>query len=252
MNVYIVVIAAFGLSVGSFLNALIWRVKNDISILKGRSRCDRCSKDVQWFDNIPVLSFFLLRGKCRSCKAPIAWTYPMVELWGAVSFGYVAWVFQGDVPMTVVSILLISVLTFIFLYDLYYRLVHDAATLYPAILFAIYLYANGLQDIASMVIGVLVAAGFFALQFYVSKGKWIGGGDVRIGVLMGVVLGWPGTAVALFLSYVVGAVVSLALVLAGKRAFVDKTPFGTYLSAATMVTFMFGDQILGWYLNILF
>ena len=102
-----------------------------------------------------------------------------------------------------------------------------------------------------LLISVIIGAGFFLLQFVISKGRWIGGGDIRLGLLMGVALGWPDILVALFIAYLAGAIIGIGLILIGKKKWGSEIPFGIFLSAATLVTLFFGNFILDWYLNML-
>ena len=106
-------------------------------------------------------------------------------------------------------------------------------------------------SIFSLIIGALAAFGFFFLQFVVSGGKWIGGGDLRFGIMMGLMLGWPATVVALFLSYVIGAIFSLGLMAVRRKKINSQIAFGTFLSIGTIVALLWGPQIINWYLNIL-
>jgi len=102
-----------------------------------------------------------------------------------------------------------------------------------------------------MLIGAAIGGGFFLAQFILSRGKWIGGGDIRLGVFMGVILGWQLTLVALFLAYIVGAIISVGLIAAKKKTLASKVPFGTYLTVTTFVSMFWGSQILNWYIHLI-
>ena len=142
-------------------------------------------------------------------------------------------------------------LVLIFLYDLKYQEIWDRFTLIPAgVLFVISLFFKW-HSWFDMLIGVLIGAGFFLLQYLVSKGKWIGGGDIRLGALMGIILGWQNTILALFLAYLIGAIVGLGLIIAKKKNRDSAVPFGTFLVIGTFVAMFWGERIVGWYLTLL-
>ncbi|MFB6181438.1 MAG: A24 family peptidase [Candidatus Magasanikbacteria bacterium] len=241
-----------GAGFGSFLNVLVYRSKKEISLLEPSSFCPNCEEKIRWYDNIPILSFLLLGGKCRNCKEEISWQYFLVELWLALVFLFI-WRFHG-LDSGVIIILrdwfTVFVLTFIFTYDLRYQQILDRVTI-PAILIIFFVNAFfGWVGATAMILGAAVAGGFFLLQFVVSRGRWIGGGDIRLGVLMGVILGWPEVLLALFLAYVIGAVISIILLIFKDKSFTSKTPFGVYLSIGTFIALFFYDEILNWYLNL--
>lgn len=247
--------ALLGLSVGSFLNAWVWRAQNGKSIALGRSECPRCGVKLQWHDNIPLLSFLLLRGRCRACRGAISWQYPLGEVGMMAVFMLFAWVHTENDVVDWVPLIrdwwIGACLMFIFIYDFLYREIHDVTTLIAGGILFVLSGFLGWQSWVSMGIGVVAAAGFFLFQYLVSRGRWIGGGDVRLGVLMGVVLGWPTVLVALFAAYVVGAFVSVVLLYLGKQTMQSETPFGTYLVAGTVFSMIWGQQVVDWYLHLL-
>lgn len=245
-----VFIFIFGLGVGSFLNVVINRLDTDKSPLRGRSMCMSCRVPIAWYDNIPVVSFLLLRGHCRSCKAKISWQYPLVELgfgmallliWQAVGFSvefFMYGIFTGFLAV-------------IFVYDLKTFLILDRVSI-PAIVVA---FVGSLflgRELGSLLIGAAIGAGFFALQFFVSKGKWVGDGDIRLGAVMGFMLGWKLVLVALFVAYLIGAAVGIALLLFKKREASSQVPFGPFLTLATFITLLYGSEMLEWYLSTLY
>lgn len=246
----LVFIFLLGAIFGSFLNALMWRIHERKSITRGRSMCPSCHTELRAFELIPIFSFLVLRGKCRNCLEKISWQYPLVEFFVGFLFVLV-YQFVGAEPTLLTCYwYLVLVLTIVFVYDLRYQLILDSVVL-PAT--AIVLVANIVHAPAAWplyVVGLLLGGGFFLLQFVVSHGRWIGGGDIRLGAFMGALLGWKLLLVALFLAYIVGAVISLVLVGLKKRSMASKTPFGTYLSVATFVTLLWGQQLLDWYLGL--
>ncbi len=238
-----------GICIGSFLNAAIFRVQDETSVWKGRSKCMKCQEPIGWQDLIPVVSYLRLRGRCRKCEQVIDWQYPVVELVTGLLF-LIAYVLT---PFSFVLLLrnwiFIFYLVIIFVYDLRYMYILDRFTI-PAMILAI--IANlwiGSISPTSFLIGAVVLGGFFLGQFLLSKGTWIGGGDIRMGVLMGLMLGLEQGLVALFLAYVIGALVSISLLITGKVTRKTAIPFGTFLTLATLIALFFGRDLLNWYLH---
>jgi prepilin signal peptidase PulO-like enzyme (type II secretory pathway) len=144
---------------------------------------------------------------------------------------------------------LIAVMTVIFVYDLRWYYILDKVTIPSFIVIAgLNLYLG--LDWQNMLISVIIGGSFFLLQFVVSDGKWIGGGDIRLGALMGAALGWPQILTALFIAYILGSAVGLSLIAGGKKQWGSKVPFGTFLSVATIITLFWGERLVDWYLNL--
>jgi len=244
----------FGLIIGSFLNCLIWRLHKQESLLN-RSYCPKCRRQIAWYDNIPVLSFILLSGKCRHCHKPISWQYPAVEMVTGILF-LLTFYFNYKLQITNYKLLiillrdwfLISIMIVIFVQDLRWYVILDKVTL-PACLIVLLLNLFLGYSLWNLLISGIISGSFFLLQFIISGGKWIGGGDIRLGMLMGLALGWPPVLVALFLAYLIGSIVSLVLVMSGKKGWQSTMPLGIFLSTATIITLFWGEQILNWYLG---
>lgn len=251
--VFYTIITVLGLSFGSFINASVCRLANKLSIVKGRSKCTSCGETLGILDLIPVLSYVALKGKCRYCDKHFSYQYLIVEIVFGLLFFFAAyrWFQQGSETLVLVrDLLVICVLGFLFIYDLRYYLLPDKVTIPAIIVFSIiFLWLGG--SISQLFFAILIGAGFFALQFALSKGKWVGGGDIRFGALLGAILGWPVLALGLFISYLLGALVSLPLLLAKKKKFGSKVPFGTFLALGGLIALWWGEQILNWYLSYL-
>ncbi|MBI4092878.1 MAG: prepilin peptidase [Candidatus Kerfeldbacteria bacterium] len=248
MNIVIgVVVFVLGTAIGSFLNVVIYRLHAGGSPLRGRSRCPHCKHQLAADDLIPVLSFVMLRRRCRYCHKPISWQYPLVEL----SMGLVALTMMLRYGLSVeswVGTVLGAFLLVIFVYDLRHQLILDRVSI-PAMVAALLgslLLKRPLTDIA---IGGVAGAAFFFLQYVFSNGRWIGGGDIRLGAVLGLALGWKLLAVSLVLAYFGGSTVALFLILTKRRSWSSQIPFGTFLSLAGIVTFLWGNEILVWYLH---
>lgn len=267
-----------GLFVGSFLNASIYRLavseelldpsdghKGDsYAPLKGRSACPECGHQLSWADLIPLLSFVLLRGRCAYCKEPISWQYPIVEFCTGALFSSMAW-YSGtnfmDVPLFELLYLWIiaSVLIVIFVYDLRFYLIPNVV-LYPAILLAFVwrvveslpLLSDGLSaPIFLAVMAAFIASAFFFVIYAASGGRAMGFGDVKLAILMGLFLGWPDIIVALFMSFGLGALFGIALILSGKKEWRSAVPFGPFLITGTFFALFFGEGLIEWYLSLL-
>ena len=264
----IAIIFIFGLIIGSFLNVVIWRTHVGKSVLTGHSYCPKCRHTLGPAELVPVLSFLIQKGKCRHCKQKISWQYPLVELATAILFA-VAYLILDFIPAPPVGGLpildfhffdlirawfVISVMIVLFVYDLRYYIIPDKV-IYPAIAVVAVtiplIYGGEISwwGLLNPIIAGVLGGGFFLLQYVISKGKWIGGGDVKLGALMGLILGLGGLGVALFFAYVVGAICGLILVTLKKKNMKSQLPFGTFLAAATVFSMFWGEKILEWYLG---
>ena len=250
-----------GACIGSFLNVVIFRLHTGEKIVNSRSHCAHCQKILGVWELIPLLSFMAQGGKCRHCRKKLSWQYPLVELSTGLLWLLAAYHLAGSYPQLLLvdwrlftfwlrDAFFIAVLVVIFVYDLRWLLILDRVIIVGvigAILFNLFLGIS----LWSLIIGALVGLGFFALQFFISKGRWIGGGDLRLGFLMGLMVGWPNIVVALFLSYIIGAVFSIILLISKKKNFNSAIPFGTFLSLGTIITLMWGEKLISWYLGLL-
>ena len=255
MYLFLLIFFLFGVLIGSFLNALVWRIFVGKKIFFDRSMCPKCKHKLVWYDNIPLFSFLFLKGRCRYCREKISWQYPLLELASGVLTAFVFYFYNSRsivFPLEMWrDIVIIWFLLFIFVYDLRYQLITDFSVLLPAgVLFFFNLYFAWLTW-QSMLFGLIFGAGFFALQYIISKGAWIGGGDVRLAVFMAVILGFSNTLFALFLAYIIGAIVGVILIVNKKKKKMDAVPFGTFLTLATFVAMFWGDMIVNWYLSLI-
>lgn len=255
----------FGLLVGSFLNAVIHRLSSGQSILEKSSRCPRCGHELHWIDLIPLLSFFLLRGRCRYCGKPISWQYPVVELTTAIVFVIIYYKFlvstppffppqawggvRGEVELLFFQLIFASFLIVIFVYDLKHYLILDKVLL-PAVISALG-YDIWFKNFQAGLWGAGLLAGFFALLYLVSRGRWIGAGDIKLAVFLGFLVPYPATLALFFLAYLAGAIVSVGLLAAGGKKLTDRIPFGTFLTFAAFVAMLWGEELVGWYFGLI-
>ena len=261
LQIFISIMIAFlGLSFGSFMNCLIWRIHSGLPI-NGRSMCPKCKKKITWYDNIPVLSYILLKAKCRHCKKSISLQYPIVEFVTAALFFLVFTMTTQSTPqdllytsnfwlLVTTQLFTLCVLVVIFLYDLKWYLILDIVTMPSIVVIFILNLLTGVSWYAMLISGI-IGGSFFLIQFIISKGRWIGGGDIRLGFLMGIILGWPNILVALFIAYILGSIIGVGLIVIKKKKMDSQVPFGVFLTSATLVTMLWGQEILTWYLNFL-
>jgi len=258
MNPLIIIFAILlGASIGSFINAAVYRVAKHQSVIKGRSRCVKCGQILAWYDLIPIFSYLILRGKCRQCDKSISIQYILVEIVMGSLF-VVAFYFRLpviEISNTEALLLLrdlfaVSVLVFLFVFDLRYYLLPDIVTIPATIIILILSLLIGVPW-WSLLVAVAIGAGFFALQFVVSKGKWIGGGDIRFGALMGALLAWPNILVGLFFAYLIGAIVGGLLLAIGRKKMGSQLPFGTFLAIGTTIGLWWGNGIINIYLGLM-
>jgi len=258
MNMYIVyvLIILLGLAVGSFLNVLILRFDELKTIWRIRSHCLNCKKAIRWYDLIPFFSYFILGGKCRDCKKPISIQYPLVEGLTAVLFAGIYWQYNLTWQALLLAII-VAILIVIAVYDILHLEIPDILT-YLGILFSLgFVFLNLLSNfefrMSNLIpygYAVLIGAGFLGFLVIVSRQKWMGAGDILMGVLMGVLLGMPNILVGLFFAFVLGSIVGLVLIAAKKKTLKDAVPFGPFLVAGTLIALFWGEKLVNYYLGI--
>lgn len=238
-----------GLSIGSFLNVLIDRLPIGESIWLGRSHCDNCRKTLSWYDLIPVASFIILQRKCRSCHKKISWQYPLVETATGLLFlfTYVSMIrIIGTgfiVPHLIYYLVLTACIIAIFVTDLKYRIIPDQILLFLTGLTLIYqLIYFPYQIIGNLISGILSML-FFLMLVIITRGKGMGLGDVKLAFVMGLMLGFPKIIVALYLSFLTGAVVSLILIWTHKKSMKSTIAFGPFLVFSTLIVIYYGNEI---------
>ena len=246
----VVIFFVSGLIIGSFLNVIVYRLRLVDTIL-GRSNCPHCSSQIRWYDNIPLLSFILLRAKCRDCEGKISWQYPLVEFSTGVIFVLVSRYFFNFIDLaslweTGFYLIIFSLLIILLVYDWQYMEV-------PILIFWItlgILLVNFIfiswQEIGMGVgvhslsvtydlVGGFVAWFFFFCLVFFSKEKWMGWGDVYIGLLAGLILGWPNILLGLLLSFTIGALYSIFIIILKKGSMKSQVPFIPFLVIGTFL-----------------
>jgi leader peptidase (prepilin peptidase)/N-methyltransferase len=269
-----------GLVIGSFLNASLWRYEKRIS-LAGRSMCPKCKTKIAWYDNIPIVSYVILLGKCRHCKRPIPARYPLVEIITAMTFLLVSiysspgrlvyeW-FNGvcaaspiitsqrislDIVSLSILLIIFSLLIFIAIYDLRTKEIPNGFSLSFALLSfmytAMYIFGGSasLKSLYLYLLTAIVAFMFFYGFVYFSKETWMGGGDAKLAFGMGLLLGPINTFLAILLASWVGASYGVGLMIFKKAGRKTEVPFGPFLVLGTLVSLLFGSQLIRWYVKI--
>lgn len=265
-----IVLFIIGAAFGSFLSVVIFRLHEEKKgIFFGKSECPYCHKNLKWYDLIPIFSYIIRLGKCAYCKKTIHISYLLLELLCALLFvifyylypfltfgieaGLYEFIFSFVLLLQYLYFIILSwILIGILFYDLKYLEIPEIFTL-PTISFVfvvgLFLPEPGLQN---MVIGGALAGLFFGVQVWISKEKWLGSGDIQIGVLMGILLGWQYLILAILISYVVGSLISLILLAFKKVTPKSQIPFAPFLIIGTFATIFFGEYILDLYLNSIF
>ncbi len=254
-NLLLPIIIACGIAFGSFLTMLIPRIhEKEGGILFGRSKCFACKKKLQIRDLIPVLSYLWTRGKCRQCDKKVSAFYPIIELTTGTVFGLTYWLFPftdvSGMPLTMFYLLMSLILIFTFFYDLRYLEISDWVLIPGTMIALIATEFDATPNLLSALIGMGIGTSFFLVQIVISKGRWVGGGDIRIGAFMGALLGWQMTLAALVISYIIGSLVSIPLLISGDKKLDGKVPLGPFLVTGTFVVLFWGEQITDWYLNL--
>ncbi|MCX6743319.1 MAG: prepilin peptidase, partial [Candidatus Parcubacteria bacterium] len=208
--------------------------------------CPKCKKILKYADLIPFLSFIFLGGKCRFCHKQIGWQYPLVELITGILFA-LFFLKNGTVDLALFrDLFFVLVLIFIFIFDLKYYLILDKI-IWPALFVGLVINLFIGLNWIDLVLGICLGAGFFLLQHLLSKGQWIGNGDVKFGVLLGAMFGWQLTLLTIILAYFIGGLVGILLLSSGKKKFGDVLPMGAFLASAGIIVLLFGGKILSFY-----
>ncbi len=246
-----VISAIFGGLIGSFLNVCICRLPKEESIVWPGSHCPHCQKPIKFYDNIPVFSYFLLRGKCRHCKGPISIQYPLVE--GITALGTVFLIMRFGVSLSFLFYFaFIAALIVVTVIDLYHQIIPDVISL-PGI---------GVGLLASLLIpeitfwnslfGVLLGGGslFLVATLYqwIFKREGMGGGDVKLLAMVGAFLGWKAVILTILLSSLIGSIAGIVVMVLKGKDFKYAIPFGPFLSLGAVISLFYGENLIRWYL----
>jgi leader peptidase (prepilin peptidase) / N-methyltransferase len=248
-----VLVFIFGLIWGSFANVVIHRLPKGESVVWPGSRCPQCAKPIAWYDNIPVLSWLLLRGKCRKCHTPIRKRYPAVELLTGILFAVIFWKFQYS-WVTVEYLILAWGLVVVSFIDIDLMILPDVFTLPGIVIGLVGAALNPERSFNSALIGVLMGGGFLWLIAYLyllfRKEEGMGGGDIKLLAWIGAVLGWTAIPFVVLASSIIGSVVGLVLATRSEAGLKSVIPFGPYLALAAILYLLGGEQLGLWYIGL--
>jgi prepilin signal peptidase PulO-like enzyme (type II secretory pathway) len=283
--IYLIVLF-FGLAVGSFLKCLLDRLERNEK-LNGRSNCPNCGHVLIWKDLIPIFSFLFLGGKCRYCRKKISFQYPLAEISTALIFIMILNFKIGILNhfeffnlLNAIDLLFLfyiaSSLIVIFIYDIKFYLIPDRI-IFPAIIVAIiyrifnfilynfselyqkssFLFTStngGLEvgiflPLINYIFAAMIASGFFLSIFLISKGRWMGFGDVKLALLLGLLLGFPNILCGIFLAFLFGAIIGLGLIILEKKGLKSQMPFAPFLIIGTFLSMFWGENIIQWYIK---
>lgn len=263
----LIIFFILGLIIGSFINVVVYRLNVAESLVLDRSRCPHCKKIISWYDNIPLLSFVILKFRCRNCREKISYQYPLVEFFIGVIFALIGakYFSASDVSTWTPTIYYLgaaSALMAIFVYDFLYMEI-PGLVLWPAVGWAIafnLLLDWNKNDLGNNIWNSLTFSGtlaafasfvFFFLLVAVSREKWMGMGDAYLVIFLGLVLGWPQILMALMLAFSIGAIFGLALIVLKKKKMESQIPFAPFLVLGTLLSLFFYADIISWYLELL-
>lgn len=248
-NQLLIVAGLIGLCIGSFLNVVIYRLPLGQSLVSPGSRCTKCGYELRWYDNVPVLSWVSLGGRCRQCRASITAQYPIVEVVTALLFLLVAWLTPVG-PLMVSRLILVSILVALFGIDLEHQILPNVITL-PGIavglMFSLIVPPGFKDALVGAALGAGVLYGVAAAYYLVRREEGLGMGDVKMLAMVGAFLGWKAVLVTLVLSSFSGALIGMALIALQKGNMKLALPFGTFLALGTVAAMLAGDPLVTWY-----
>ena len=245
-----------GVFSGGFLSLFIFRAHRHVP-LTGNLACAVCEVPKKPHDVLPIIGHLSLKKRCKHCKSAFTWQYPLIEIATGILFalGAYALISAGEFAsfwpefLRLASFILILVI--IFVYDARYSYILDEFSIPAMILVVLLNLLVGTVTPLSMLFGVLVLGGFFAIQYIISSGEWIGDGDIRMGIIMGLMLGFHAGLFALLASYLIGAIVASLLLIGKQKDLHSHIPFGTFLSVGTFLGLLVGTEVVEWFILVL-
>jgi len=254
MVLFLIFFFILGSAIGSFLNVVIDRTIRRETLL-GRSYCDNCHATLKTVDLIPIFSFVGLGGRCRVCKKPVSWQYPIVEAIAGILFIISFLVLSAADNLTIASLLLnfflVSVLIIVAVVDIKFSLIPTSFVYLASLVTLFYNFIFLSRDAFVQNVGTaFLAALVFGLIVFVTRGKGMGTGDITLAFLMGLVLGFSQMVLSVFLAFFFGALVSVFLIILGKKHFGQTIPFAPFLVLGFLIALFWGGPLLEWYLMV--
>ena len=250
--ILIFVLGLLGLIVGSFSNVCIYRIPRNESIVFPASHCPKCSKTIRPIDNIPLLSYILLKGRCPNCKSKISIQYPLVEFLTGLIY-LIIYLVYGLTIQTLVYIILSSALIIIAFIDLNQQIIPDVISLPGIVIGFIISFFVPYISFVDSILGIAVGGGIILIIGLVGsvifKKEAMGGGDVKLAAMIGAFLGWRYIIISLFLGFFVGALAGIILIMSKIKKREDVIPFGPFIILGSFITLLWGEKIISWYLG---
>jgi leader peptidase (prepilin peptidase)/N-methyltransferase len=270
----LVILFAFGLAIGSFLNVVATRYDGEhflfgTKLIGGRSHCTHCKKTLRWFELVPLLSFLIQGGRCRRCKARLSVQYPVIELISGIVFVSVPLALGVGAPMGAATvavapiiaaalwIAILEALLVMSLVDVRLGIIPDEINIFLGVAgIALAIFSAGSAGgqegvVLAKIIGAAVAGVFFTLLIAVTRSKGMGVGDLKLAIPLGLIFGWPDIVLVLMLSFVIGAIAGLFAIARGKNTIKGTLPFGPFLALGGAIVFFWGSQIFNWYFSLI-
>jgi len=250
MTCFYIIIFLIGLLIGSFLNVCIYRIPRGESIIFPPSHCTNCKSRIKSYDLIPVLSFLLIKGRCRACGQKISIKYPIVEILTGLLY-IIGFMKFGMTVEFLRNSILISILIAVAFIDLEHSIIPGRLMIFAAVA-GIILHIIGYKSnsyLLSCLYGFLTGGGTIFLIVLLTGG--MGGGDIQLMAVIGLFLGFKNILLTLMLSFIIGALAGITLVLLKKKSRRDYIPFGPFIACAALITIFYGDAILAWYISLL-
>jgi leader peptidase (prepilin peptidase)/N-methyltransferase len=248
-----ILIFIFGICIGSFMNVCIYRLPASKSIINpARSICQNCGKTIRSYDNIPVLSYLWLKGKCRHCNSPIAFRYLLVELTGGFFSLCIYFKFGITIEAFVYYALISSLLVITFI-DIDHQIIPDVITLPGIPIFFFASFTLAAITYKDSLLGILAGGGSLLLiavtYNLLTKKEGMGGGDIKLLAMIGAALGWKGVLFTIFIGSAIGTLIGIILMLRTRKGLKLAIPFGPFLSIGAIIYIFFGSSIINWYLK---
>lgn len=250
-----ILIFIYGLLIGSFLNVCIYRIPREESIIFPSSHCPNCGTSLKWYDLVPVLSYIFQKGKCRYCGGEISQQYPIVELLNAIMYLFIYLQFGFTLEFLFYAIIF-SILIIITVIDLQHMIIPDSLVIAIFIFTIIYKLLNYIlyrqsPELINSILGLVLSILLFLLIIIISKGG-MGGGDATLIGVLGFILGIKGIFLAIYLSFIQGAIISIFLLIMKIKNRKDPIPFGPFIILGFLIVVFWGESLINWYKNTFF
>jgi leader peptidase (prepilin peptidase) / N-methyltransferase len=246
-----ILIFVFGTCIGSFLNVCIYRLPESKSIVRPGSACPACGTPIRFYDNLPLIGYLILRGRCRQCHSPISIRYPIVELLGGL-FALCLFLKFGQSPAALIYFIFVAALLTITFIDLDHRIIPDIITLpgIPIGLAASFLLPQ--VTVTQSMIGILAGGGSLLAVAWVYQlltgREGMGGGDIKLLAMIGAFIGWQGVLLTIFAASAIGTLAGILAMLKTGKGMKLAVPFGPFLAIGALIHLFFGEAIISWYL----